>query len=265
MSTSPISTENRCAARRSANDASARITAAPSSAELRPSSIAAAASANCRACVAYSVTLRASSRRLRPYSRSVSSISYRVPPPGERLTASIDRSVSLVSTSSTSSSSPEIDSAASRSNCPANTASDAKTRFSSSSSSSYDHPIASCRVRCRGSAPRLIPFSSRKRSSSRLAISVTSIAFARDAANSSASGIPSSRRQISTTAGAFCSVSSKPGSAACARSKNSATAGTPARSMNGVTSRSSTGSGATGRTCSPITANGSRLVATIET
>ena len=54
-----------------------------------------------------------------------------------------------------------------------------------------------------GSAARLPPVSRRKRSSRRAAISVTPRARVRAAASSMASGMPSSRRQISAMTGAF--------------------------------------------------------------
>ena len=71
--------------------------------------------------------------------------------------------------------------------------------------------------------------------------------------------------QISITAGAVVASSSNLGSAARARSRNSATAGMVASCSIGTVSRSSVGSGSTVQTCSPVTANGSRLVATIDT
>ena len=66
--------------------------------------------------------------------------------------------------------------------------------------------MASCIVRWRGSLPLRIAFSTPKRWSRRWAISATPIARARAAASSIASGIPSSRRQISTTSGAVAVV-----------------------------------------------------------
>ena len=88
-----------------------------------------------------------------------------------------------------------------RSNEPAKIESAVNSSCSSCSSMSYDQLMASSIVRCRGSLPRRIAFSSPKRSSRRWAISATPIARARAAASSIASGMPSRRRQISTTTG----------------------------------------------------------------
>ncbi len=115
--------------------------------------------------------------------------------------------------------------AAVRSKEPANTDSAVNSSCSSGSSMSYDQLIASCMARWRGSLPRRIAFRSPKRSSSRRAISVTPIVRARAAASSMARGMPSRRRQISTTTGAVFASSTNEGSAARARSTKSATAG----------------------------------------
>ena len=80
-----------------------------------------------------------------------------------------------------------------------------RSAFSASSSRSYDHCTAWRSVWWR-SSPRRDPTSSRNRSSSRSRTSVTVIDNIRDAANSIASGIPSRRRQISTTAPALSSA-----------------------------------------------------------
>ena len=83
----------------------------------------------------------------------------------------------------------------------------------------------------------------------------------RGAASSSASGSPSRRRQISTTAAAFSSVSANEGSADTARSTNSCTAGDAATAFMSGSSESGSASGSTDRTHSPVTPSGSRLVA----
>ena len=85
-------------------------------------------------------------------------------------------------------------------------------------------------VCCRGSTSRFPPVSTRKRSSSRSRSCRGLRIFTRAAASSIASGIPSSRRQISTTVDAFSSVSAKRWSAEIARSTKSATAGAAAAS-----------------------------------
>ena len=92
--------------------------------------------------------------------------------------------------------------------------------------------MASCIVRWRGSLPLRIAFSTANRWSRRWATSATPIERARAAASSIASGIPSSRRQISTTSGAVASSSSNEGSAALARATNRATAGISASSSS---------------------------------
>ena len=85
-------------------------------------------------------------------------------------------------------------------------------------------------VRCRGMAARRVRPNSRKLSSRRAARPSTPSTSTRGAANSIASGKPSSLRQISTTAGAFASVSAKSSTIAVARSTNSCTAGKAAAS-----------------------------------
>ena len=81
------------------------------------------------------------------------------------------------------------------------------------------------------------------------------------AASSIASGTPSSARQMPATSAAFSAVRSNLGSAACARSRNSRTAGASAISAND-TSRGSIGraSGSTSKTCSACTRSLARLV-----
>ncbi len=88
----------------------------------------------------------------------------------------------------------------------------------------------------------------------------------RAAANSIASGRPSRRRQISTTAVAFAAVRAKSWRAAPARSTNSATAGDEAISSSGtVAGFGGSGSGGTGYARSARNCNTVRLVARIAT
>ena len=92
----------------------------------------------------------------------------------------------------------------------------------------------------------------------------------RAAASSIASGRPSSRRQISTTAAALLSVRAKPGRAARARSTNSATAGDAASSAIGTPALSlalsaGSDSGGTGYSRSARSPSTVRLVARITT
>ena len=79
-------------------------------------------------------------------------------------------------------------------------------------------------VCCRVGAPRLPRVSSVYRSASRSRICSGDIARNRAAASSIASGNPSSLEQIRATVALLSSVSSKPGTAAAARSANNATA-----------------------------------------
>ena len=95
-------------------------------------------------------------------------------------------------------------SAASSVNGPANTDSRHSTTRSVSGSRSKLQSIAARSVWWRGMTVRLPPVSSRNRSSSRSAICWTDSARTRAAASSMASGMPSSRRQISTTARERC-------------------------------------------------------------
>lgn len=100
--------------------------------------------------------------------------------------------------------------------------------------------------------------SNRKRSSRRSRTSAAVIDPVRDAASSIANGIPSSLRQISTTAAASAgAVNVAYGDTACARSMNNAAAAEllPARISND----------GTGQSCSSLSRSPSRLVARIPT
>ena len=99
------------------------------------------------------------------------------------------------------------------------------SRRSSSVSRSQLQATTARSVRCRGSAVRLPPVSSRNRSSSRSATCAGESVRSRAAASSIASGSPSSRRQISTTRATFSSVTAKPGRTAAARSRSNCTDG----------------------------------------
>jgi hypothetical protein len=81
----------------------------------------------------------------------------------------------------------------------------------------------------------------------------------RTAASSIASGMPSSRRQILATAGAFSEVSSKPGLTSSARSTNNRTAS--AFRISTKSGESTMASGGTPKVTSPATPSGSREVA----
>ena len=75
----------------------------------------------------------------------------------------------------------------------------------------------------RSSADRLPAVSTARQSPSRSAICAGESAPTRAAASSSASGIPSSRRQISATDPALSSLNAKPAATSLARSQNSRT------------------------------------------
>ena len=130
----------------------------------------------------------------------------------------------------------------------------------SSSSSEYDQSTVARSVWWRSTAVRRPPVRSRKRSSSRRAISAGLIATTRAAASSIASGMPSSRRQISATASASRRLRAKPGRTACARSAKSRTASL-ATSSSAADPSAGSDSERSGQTCSPPTARPSRLVA----
>ena len=86
----------------------------------------------------------------------------------------------------------------------------------------------------------------------------------RAAASSTANGMPSSRRQISATAAALDSSSTKPGCTARARSVKSCTASlAPITSSDAV--RAGSSKEVSGHTCSPATPSASRLVARMRT
>ncbi|CAM5730343.1 hypothetical protein STENM223S_08564 [Streptomyces tendae] len=142
---------------------------------------------------------------------------------------------------------PHTASAAVRSQPPAKTDRRHSTSRSAASSSSQDQSTTARRVCWRGRAVRLPEVRRRKRSSSRSAIWRGVSIRSRAAASSMARGRPSRRRQISAHASGSSSVR-KPGRAAAPRSANR-------RSATG------SGKGSTGRSNSPRTLRGSRLVA----
>ena len=139
-----------------------------------------------------------------------------------------------------------------------------KTRRSFSPSSAQDHSTVACSVCCRRATSARPRVSSRNRSSSSPAISAGRSAATRAAASSIASGIPSSRRQISPTAATFAGLREKSLRAAAARWANrdiaslSATAAMPA-------SGGGSDSGRSPNTCSPPTPSGCWLVARTRT
>ncbi|HXL96168.1 MAG TPA: hypothetical protein VN969_45235 [Streptosporangiaceae bacterium] len=171
-------------------------------------------------------------------------------------TVSTDLSASAVSTSSTSSllTEPPAQTAVAASSV-APPEKPEKRRHSACSASSSRSQLQSTTARsvwCLGSAVRLPPVSSRKRSSSRVATCSGSIVRIRAAASSMASGIPSSARQIRSAAGAVSVVRAKPGLTAQALCSSSDVAGLSA-------------SGPTGASASPVMFSGSRLVARMRT
>ena len=119
---------------------------------------------------------------------------------------------------------------------------------SPSESNACDQSTEARRVCCRRTAVRAPPVSSMKWSRRPSRISVNVKARTRAAASSMASGMPSSRRQISATVAALSSVTPNSGRAKRARSANSSTAS------------SASGSDGTRHVASPGTEIGSRLV-----
>ena len=105
----------------------------------------------------------------------------------------------------------------------------------------------------------------RNRSVSSVANRSTGATRVRAAASSSASGMPSRRRQISATAPAFASVSRKPARARCARATNRRTASEADRSATEATSSVGVVSDGTRQTVSAVVPKGSRLVASTVT
>ena len=154
-------------------------------------------------------------------------------------------------------------SAASSAKEPAKTESRGRTARSGSVSRSKLQSIAARSVRCLGSAVRLPPVSRRNRSSRRAAIWAGGRERTRAAASSTASGIPSSRRQICATAAPFAVVSSNAGATARARSTNRRTASHSAIAARSGGPASTSGSviEVTGSRLSPGMPSASRLVA----
>ena len=125
-------------------------------------------------------------------------------PTAPRSATIIDLSTSEPTRSTTSTSSigsnPQTVSAARRSNPPANTDARSNNRRSSSVSSWYDHETVARSVWCRSSVPRPLPRSRRNRSRRRSSSSSADSDRIRAAASSIASGMPSRRSQIWTSA-----------------------------------------------------------------
>ena len=190
---------------------------------------------------------------------------YRVPPSVPRSLTTIDLATKLARASTTSHGSmpspAATASAALASKVPEKTPRRAKTRCSVGEHRENDQSTVARSVWCRSTAERRPPVRSRKRSSSRAAISAGLMATIRAAASSIASGTPSSRRQISSTASAFAGEIVNDGLTDPARSANNVVASE--RPCRPRPDASGTESGPSGHTCSPATPRRSRLVARI--
>ena len=201
-----------------------------------------------------------------PNCRTVSSCRYRVPVSVFSATTS-DLSTSLASRSSSAGrirgGSAQTASTAVRVNPPENTDSLRSSTCSGSVSRSWLHSNVPRSVRCRvalfGPPPRVD-----RASPNRWTISAGSSTAVRAAANSRASGMPSSRRHRSITPCALSASSVKPGLTCAARSTNSRTAASwPSWARSGSSSRVGDGSANDGtrKVYSPWACSGSRLVA----
>ena len=144
---------------------------------------------------------------------------------------------------------PHTASAAARSQPPAKTDSRRRTARSGSSSRSQDQSTTARRVCWRGRTVRLPLVSSRKRSSRRSAIWRGVSSRSRAAASSMASGSPSRRRQISAQAAGSSSAST------------GSRAGPRRRGRRAAAARPGRAAAPRGRSNSPGTPRGSRLVA----
>ena len=159
-----------------------------------------------------------------------------VAPRGSRSTITSERSTRRVrpstrsSVSSPSGSSPTIRAATRTVQPPVNTDSRRSRRRSSLVRRSQLQSMSACSVCWRGTAVRRPPARRRNRSPRRSAMSSGDIAETRAAASSIASGIPSRRRQISTTEATLDGWSVNAGSTDAARSANSCTASVDAAS-----------------------------------
>ncbi len=119
------------------------------------------------------------------------------------------------------------------------------------------------RVRWRAGASAAPPVSRASRAPKRARIASGERTFRRDAASSTASGSPSSSRQISATAVAFSSVSWKSGRTERALPRKSRTDSISFRfSADRAVPLGGVASGGTGYSCSPTRCNGTRLVTT---
>ena len=144
------------------------------------------------------------------------------------------RASASVSSSARSSSSPATSAAAWMVQPPAKTAMVSSRDRSASSSRPTLHSTVARRVRCRSGRSAVPVPSASSDLDSRSSSAPGSSSRVRAAASSMASGRPSRRRQIATTAAALPSVRAKPGRTARARSTNSATAGDAISSCSGT-------------------------------
>ena len=198
-------------------------------------------------------------------SRTVSSIRARASSPARSTWTRLWRASASVRSSARSSSRPAAWAAASMVQPSTNTAAVSSSDRSVLSSRPTLHSTVARSVRWRsGMSTHPVPTASSEVVSRARSVSGSSIRV-RAAASSMASGTPSSRRQISTTAEALRSVRANPGRTARARSTNSASAGADARSSIGLVAASGRGSGGTRYSHSARSPSTVRLVARIST
>ena len=183
-------------------------------------------------------------------------------------TVTRDLSTSRDTTAATGSDNPPAHtcSAASRANPPANTDSRRNTARSSSASRSWLQSSVAANVACRSGTPWIRPVSVASASSSRAASSAAARCAILEAASSSASGMPSRRRQMRATGRAVAESSRNAGEAFPARSRNSCTESRRAsRAGSAGSRRSGSSRDGTRQTTSPGRRRGSRLVASTAT
>ena len=147
---------------------------------------------------------------------------------------------------------------------PRNTVNAASKRRAPSLSNSWLHAMVLRRVCCRSGRSRLPQTSKPSEWSRRSSTACGVRSFVLAAASSMASGSPSSRRAMPAMAAASAPSAANPGVMARARVRKSAVDSHASSAAFDISaSRSGTGIGGTGSTCSPVRRNGARLVTTM--
>ena len=268
VSASPRSCAQPSAARRLSCSRSRRSSQAPASGPVSCGSARSTNTTSSAACARRSASASPlASSCSSAYSRMTCSMPKSGSPPSSRCCTRLwsTNAARPSSTSRRSGAAPsgeaQIASAASSVQPPTNTAR-RRNRVRSATESRSSLQATAARIVCwRASRSRAPPVRSLSWLVSRANSASGGSSRTRAAANSMASGRPSSRVHTSAIAGALAAVTRKSGRAACARARNRATAAyCVSRSSGGRCPGMASDNGGTGYTCSPRSRSGRRLV-----